>query len=559
MEMLALFTRQAPNRVFFSILLGAVAGLSYATLIPIVLTSIQNPAVGSVGGELHTFLSFEVSNAGFAKLFGIMCLVILVSRSLSQILLSRVALDATTNLRIRAYGLIARAPIAELEKLGPSRLMAAITNDVQNIIMGATLAPALLIWSVTLTGMMTYLFLLSPKVFRFVSAALAFGVISYQVPMYVGRRYFERGRENVDLLFEAIRGLLYGAKELKLNQAKRDRYFSELLLTSEYSVRDNSKRGNTIITAAANYGDLLSFSVIGISTFIFINYFPLGQDRLLGVIMVLLYITGPVAALLNAIPQLSLAMVSLRRIRSLFEQLSRENAADDSRPITPWKILRFRDVQFQYDGSESNFSLGPVSFDVSKGEVVFIIGGNGSGKSTLGKLISLHYTPKAGQIYFGETKVTPESLNRCRESISAIFSDYYLFERLLDVNDERDETLANSLMKELGLEDKVQVRQGRFSTISLSDGQRKRLALLIAFLEDRELFVFDEWAADQDPTFKEVFYRRILPSLRAKKRAVVVISHDDRFFDTADTLVMMDEGKVTRIERRRQPAEIAAG
>lgn len=559
MEMLALFTKQAPNRVFLSILLGAIAGLSYATLIPIVLTGIQGADVGSIGGELHTFLSFEVANSGFAKLFAIMCVVILLSRSLSQILLSRVALDATTNLRVRAYGLIARAPIAELEKLGPSRLMAAITNDVQNIIMGATLAPALLISSVTLTGMMTYLFLLSPKVFWFVAVALVFGVVTYQLPMYIGRRYFERGRENVDLLFESIRGLLYGAKELKLNKGKRDRYFSDLLLTTEYAVRDNSKRGNTIITAAVNYGDLLSFSVIGISTFIFINYFPLGQDRLLGVIMVLLYITGPVAALLNSIPQLSVAMVSLRRIRSLFEQLSREDAADESRPIAPWKTLRFCDVQFRYEASESNFQLGPVSFEVSKGEIVFIVGGNGSGKSTLGKLVSLHYAPKDGEIYFGDTKVTPETINRCRESISAIFSDYYLFERLLDVKDERDEVLANSLLRELGLDDKVQVKQGRFSTISLSDGQRKRLALLISFLEDRELFVFDEWAADQDPTFKQVFYRRILPTLRAKKRAVVVISHDDRFFDAADTLVMMEDGKVTQIERRPQIAEAASG
>jgi len=377
--------------------------------------------------------------------------------------------------------------------------------------------------------------------------------------MYIGRRYFERGRENVDLLFEAIRGLLYGAKELKLNKAKRDRYFSELLLSTEYAVRDNSKRGNTIITAAVNYGDLLSFSVIGVSTFIFINYFPLGEDRLLGVIMVLLYITGPVAALLNSFPQLSMAMVSLRRIRTLFEQLSGEHAAEDTRQIAPWHTVRFCNVQFQYEGSESKFSLGPVSFEVSKGEIVFIVGGNGSGKSTLGKLASLHYAPNEGQIFFGETRVTPESVNRCRESISAIFSDYYLFERLLDVNTDRDETLANSLLKELCLDDKVQVRQGRFSTISLSDGQRKRLALLITFLEDRELFVFDEWAADQDPTFKETFYRRILPALRAKKRAVVVISHDDRFFDAADTRVMMEEGKVTHIEHRRQPAEAASG
>lgn len=58
---------------------------------------------------------------------------------------------------------------------------------------------------------------------------------------------------------------------------------------------------------------------------------------------------------------------------------------------------------------------------------------------------------------------------------------------------------------------KVSIRAGRFSTLDLPDGQSKRPALLIAFLEDKELYLFDEWAADQDTEYKNVFHNQILP------------------------------------------------
>jgi putative ATP-binding cassette transporter len=115
-----------------------------------------------------------------------------------------------------------------------------------------------------------------------------------------------------------------------------------------------------------------------------------------------------------------------------------------------------------------------------------------------------------------------------------------------------DESLVKRYLTDLGLDRKVTIEAGRFSTLALSDGQKKRLALLVAFLEDRELYIFDEWAADQDPLFKDVFYHRILPALKARNKAVVVISHDDRYFHVANQILVMEDGKLIRTERKRQ-------
>jgi putative ATP-binding cassette transporter len=553
MNLLRLFTDKAPNKVFLSMLLGAVAGIGYSLLIPLVLVSIV-PGSGEDGpgtNMVRSFLWLDVSNYKFALLFVSVCLLVLSCRTISQTLLTRVALDAASELRVRTYRQIMTAPIAELEKMGPSKLLVAITTDVGTIVTGATMVPNVLVSLVTVAGMLSYLYILSSEVFWLVIKAMIFGVVTYQVPMFIGNRYFERGRAKLNALQESIRGLIYGTKELKLSKVKQDRYFSEFLKANEQAVLSNTKLANTIVVASANYGDLLSFFVVGLLAYVFISSHSITTETLIGTIMALLYITGPVALTLNAMPQIAMAKVSLRNIKRVFSALSKEPAAEEIKPLPDWDVVRFSNVSYHYTDEDGGFALGPIDMEVAKGEITFIVGGNGSGKSTLCKLLALHYTPDSGEIYFGGVKIDQESLNSGRQYISAIFTDYYLFDRLLSSLQEVDEKLVNQYLSELEIDKKVKVENGRFSTLALSDGQRKRLALLVTFLEDRDIYIFDEWAADQDPMFKQVFYHHILPELRARNKVVVVISHDDRFFNVADTLIIMEEGKLIRTERLR--------
>lgn len=562
MKLFAAFSERAPNKIFASIVLGALAGIAYALLIPLVLECLAVPVDGEEqrAQQVATVLGLEVFNYKFAALFLFSCVFILCARTASQIMLLNVSLDFTSELRIRVYRRISRAPIAQLERVGSSRLIAVLSNDVARIVMGARLLPDLLISIVTLVGMLGFLLYMNTAVFGFVMGAIFFGVLTYQLPMFLGNKYFERSRDAFDNLQEAIRGLIHGAKELKLNDAKRDSFYREMLLASESGILKYDKRASTIVRAAMNYGDLISFFVIGCIVFIFVNYHAITSTELVGVVMALLYVTGPVSAILNFVPQVLMARVSLRALVKVLDELPEEPAHPDQCAMQEWNSIRFSQVSYQHAASEGKgFCVGPVSFEIARGDITFIVGGNGSGKSTLSKLITLHYLPSGGTITFGSTPVQESTLGTCRQQICAIFSDYYLFDRLWVPDDPMTRKRIADYLTALQLQHKVTIKDGRFSTLALSDGQKRRLALLVALLDDRDLYLFDEWAADQDAAFKEVFYEKMLPELKARNKAVVVISHDERYFSVADKLLVMEEGRLARVEVYDPPsmAEVA--
>jgi len=554
MNLFAEFSRKAPNKVFFSIVLGGLSGVFYSLLIPLVLSVLKegDPRLATVAQAPTRFLNLEIANAPFAVVFALVCGFILVTRTLSQVMLTRVAIDVASALRTLMYDRIARAPLAALEAIGPSRLVAALTSDVPRIVLGARLLPDILINLVMLLGMLSFLLILNSDVFWFVLACIAFGVLTYQIPMMIGRRYFVRARQHFDDLQDSIQGLIHGIKELKLNDSKRSDFFQSILLHHEEAVQRNEKSGYTVIRMASNYGDLLSFFVIGSIVFVVVNYRVISNEELVGVIMALLYITGPISAILNFIPQISISRVSMQRVTQLFQEIPAEAVAEPQVSAQPWDLVRFEQVSYRHGGKDDSegFRVGPLSLEFKKGEITFVVGGNGSGKSTLCKLLTLHYRASSGTVRFGDQAITDDSIGAYRQSISAIYSDYHLFSKILGTADARLEATIDHYLKALHLDRKVRYSDGKFSTLALSDGQRRRMALLVSLIDNKELYLFDEWAADQDPTFKAVFYDEILPALKSSGKAVVAITHDDRYFHMADQLIVMEEGDVVRVDRR---------
>lgn len=207
-------------------------------------------------------------------------------------------------------------------------------------------------------------------------------------------------------------------------------------------------------------------------------------------------------------------------------------------------LLRLKSVCHQFPGltKDCPFTLGPIELSIQAGETVFIVGGNGSGKSTLAMLLLGLYEPEHGSIELNGIPVDFSSLPHYRQHFSAVFADFHLFDEILCGDQDAVVEQATAYLSRLRIADKVKVESGRFSTTSLSLGQRKRMALVSSYLEDRPIYLFDEWAADQDPVFKRVFYQELLPELKARGKTVFVISHDDAYFDCADRLVRLNHG-----------------
>jgi putative ATP-binding cassette transporter len=199
---------------------------------------------------------------------------------------------------------------------------------------------------------------------------------------------------------------------------------------------------------------------------------------------------------------------------------------------------------YRHEKDDSHFVLGPINLRLHRGELVFLVGGNGSGKSTLAKIITGLYVPEGGEVRLDGELVTDANRDDYRQIFSAVFSDFFLFRNLLGLGSGELDAPAQEYLEQLHLNHKVKIRDGALSTTSLSQGQRKRLALLTAYLEDRPFYLFDEWAADQDPHFKNVFYTQLLPDLKRRGKTVFVISHDDKYFHVADRVIKLDYGKL---------------
>ncbi|MCP5100204.1 MAG: cyclic peptide export ABC transporter, partial [Chloroflexi bacterium] len=274
-------------------------------------------------------------------------------------------------------------------------------------------------------------------------------------------------------------------------------------------------------------------------------------DVLTGFALVALYMKTYVSRLLNALPSWSQAGIILKEIESLGFSLESTNDNDKvnlqpRQTVNTNPCLELRGVTHTYtrDLDDSHFTLGPINLRFNAGELTFLIGANGSGKTTLIKLLTSLYTPEKGQIYFNGTLITSEIYEAYRQNFSLVFSDSYLFEQLLGIEESNLDTKAYQYLVKLQLEHKINIKNGNFSTTNLSTGQRKRLALLTAYLEDRPIYIFDEWAASQDPMFREIFYRQLLPELKAKGKLIIIISHDDHYYDAADRIIKLDYGQV---------------
>jgi len=398
-------------------------------------------------------------------------------------------------------------------------------------------------------GSLGYMAWLSPKTFLLVFGFIIVGGTIFQLAIGKGFRYLKESREQQDALMKHFQTMLDGAKELKLHLRRRKAFLTQVFQPSAEAFRRSNFTGNLIYAATGSFGyQLIFFILLGLLIFFMPTVTTISAKTLTGFTLALFYMLIPMGDIITLFPTIARANIAMDKINSLGLSLTAPKLEEDSTPPAPAVSLRkleLLDITHSYhrESENKNFTLGPIDVAFRPGELVFLVGGNGSGKTTLAKLICGLYTPESGEIRLNNEPVTDQTRDTYRQLFSVVFSDFYLFENLLGLAAKELDAKAEDYIAKLHLNHKVQVTDGVFSTIELSQGQRKRLALLTAFLEDRPFYIFDEWAADQDPFFREVFYLQLLPELKAKGKTVLVISHDDRYYCLGDRIIKLDYGK----------------
>lgn len=535
--MYGMFGRNTRNSIFVVSILSVVSGLGNALIIFIINAALSRED-GFQGGLLLYFVAGIV--------------IYVCGQRLVRSKVIFMANDIVYTKRIELIDKVMNSNYAKFEAMEDGKIQSALVNDTETISGFSNVLIAGITSFVTLLCCFIYL-----GIINFYGLLVSIGVIllaagSYFLAGKMAGRLWEQTRDMQNVFFKFIHDLINGYKELYISKDKRQEFSRDVRESCE-AYRNKRIQGDINFANVFVIGELLFTFVIGVVAFVFPLLFDeIQSSTLKSYVFVFLYMTGPVNGLLNAIPNIVKVRISWKRINQLSKEL--EAFREEAPPLLTEDIhsrcgqteIVMHKVEFKYsqaDGRE--FAVGPVSFRCTSGEIIFIVGGNGSGKSTLAKLMTGLYQPLSGEIHVNGKRTHPRELS---EYYSTVFSDYYLFDKLYGIDTQAHSEQISLHLHELQLNGKVEMNHGAFSSLKLSSGQKKRLALLISYIEDRPICLFDEWAAEQDPEFKEYFYTILLPRLKLQGKCVIVITHDDRYFHIADRVLRMESGQLTQVQ-----------
>lgn len=444
---------------------------------------------------------------------------------------------------------IVKSSYERIEGIGKERIYVCLNNDISAIanIPGVIVRFA----SDILTLIFCFAYLCSKNVYSF-TASVGVIIINTVISIVINKisaKYWEKTRDIQEVFMNQITDLVYGFKEIVLNHRRR-RDISDDIHKSLNTSATLGKAAEVKVLGFNMYNSFVYNLVFGIVVFVFPLIMDFDVNQLRENLLIIFYMIGPFGGITYEISEIMQFRVNLKRVNSMIEELDMDIEDIDMNPMSVSDIegiqsIELKNVQYTYENKENdeyNFSLGPVNMKLHAGETNFIIGGNGSGKSTLAKLLTGLYVPESGEILINNIKVNRENLN---EYFSAIFSDYHLFKKLYGIDYENHKDFMREMLAKMKIERKIEIDEhGCIDNISLSTGQKKRLAYSIMLLENKPIVLFDEWAAEQDPEFREYFYNSLLVDLKQQGKCVIVITHDDRYFGCADKVFKLDEGKM---------------
>jgi putative ATP-binding cassette transporter len=491
--------------------------------------------------EVETFAFFALATAA------------VTSRRLAGVLLRGIERKSTMRIRLNLARQVIAAPLIEVERLGVTQLMNSLTQDVGRIA-AVTRSLAQMFAHISFAiACLAYLGWLSPQRLSLVLLIISIGLLVHRGLHRKALQHLRVWRRTWDDLVHTFRTLIDGGKELRLNTVRQSQEL-EIFTERAVELQRSAEIHSAYFDRAEAATDILFFLALGLATFDF-HGDATHRHILVAYSMAIIYLMGPLRGIVALVRNLREAEVALERVQDLGLQLERGDrlpfvGTDAEYHSLPkgccWNEIQLEGVVHEYQVTERGqraFKVGPVNLRLYPGQIVFIVGGNGSGKTTLAKLITGLYAPAAGQVRLDGQVITEDNKTRYRQHFSAVFNDSFVFDRIIGPVDESSTAMAARLISRLGLEQKLGVTKNILSTTtSLSLGERKRVALLHAYLEDRPIYLFDEWAAEQEETFREIFYKDILRELRDDAKLVIVVSHDPKYFYIADFIISLNCG-----------------
>lgn len=459
-----------------------------------------------------------------------------------------------TNMRTRIFQKIAGCNLQGIEKIGKADLYTAINQHTYTISTASTSLMASVQNLIIVVFSLGYLAWLSLLAFSLTILFIGIVTVISLGRSKVTNKNLDAAVNSEQKVFYSLNDLLEGFQEVKLNQDRHKGLISDALHLA-HTARDNRVEANQALTLNFVGTQISFYFLLGILVFM-VPQFSLSaySDTVVKIATVGLFLMGPITGIVSLLPHIVNADHSFQFISKTEGQLDalQEDAQGAVDAFGAFKELSLSQIRHSYfdEQGHPSFKIGPIDLSVKPNEILFITGGNGSGKSTMIRILTGLYFPRNGTMTFNRHTIDKDNIISYRSLFATVLSDYHLFPQshgLAHVDPQE----VYELLETMGLKGKTSFKDGYFDSFALSTGQKKRLALIVAILEDRPIMVFDEWAADQDPQFRRIFYKKILPDLKAKGKTIIAVTHDEKYFDCSDRHCHMDEGILTDVTTRK--------
>ena len=542
-----IFSLLKNNRLkfFFALFLSALSAVTGVIVIAF---------INDVIGKLSSGVELPFSIYTFLFLIFLLFFLTFISQSLITALGHKVVYE----LRLSISRRLMNTSVERIDKLGQPAIMATLTNDITAISKAFNSLPFVVFGISVIFCSYAYLLWLSIPFFITTVIMSVFSTLIGRKLMIISRGYKKKVRDNDDNLYGNYQAMLQGRNELKLSQERNTFFYQKLLKPAAEYTRQLDTKADRVTVLNGTWINTSVLLVIAVVVLMHVQFSIGTVEQVTGYALAVLFLRSPMAGFVGSLPSLIQGAIAFAKLKTLELAEEEDPQTKQVSAVENWQVLNLKGIEYDYAtrNGDIGFSVGPIDLSINQGELIFWVGGNGCGKSTCARLLTGLYQAHRGSIEFSGEIINQDNLDWYRNHFSVVFADFYLFKNLINEEGNTPDTkLVSYYLNKLALDNKVTVKEGSLNTTELSQGQRKRLALLLAYLENRSIIILDEWAADQDPAFRRIFYTELLPELQSRGKTIIAITHDDHYFYLADKVYRIDAGKISKINKNQQSME----